>query len=368
MRAILWNYWRHLIYRPWYVVGFFILTATFAFVTGQSSFSKVEVPVYVEGMSSEETAKMLGYLNEHKRFDFQLMNQEEIETGLRQHEMDFAIALKQDDFRMLSSAETVDVNAVFTHLMMIYQEQQIYDQAADHLSISASDIRTEVDRRLANPAYKLEKQQAQEEKDFKYDQGLQSLFGFSLYFAIMTVSFTVSMIVQEKQNGLWDRVMLSPLRKTQIYLGHLSYSFLLGYGQLALLFSFFHYLLGVNFYGGFPMALLALAPYVFAIVSLGVLLSSFVTNARRLDAVIPLVSTSMAMVGGAFWPLEIVQSSAMLFVSKFAPITYGMELLKGVTINQAPIHDVLFHAAVLFLMGVLFMGIGLNVMERKASS
>lgn len=48
------------------------------------------------------------------------------------------------------------------------------------------------------------------------------------------------------------------------------------------------------------------------------------------NGLIPIVATSSAMIGGAYWPLEIVTNPFLIALSKVVPMTYGMEALKGV--------------------------------------
>ena len=56
-------------------------------------------------------------------------------------------------------------------------------------------------------------------------------------------------------------------------------------------------------------ACLLIIPYVFSIVALSILLTAIVKNVQQFNAVIPIVSVSFAMIGGAYWPLEIVEST-----------------------------------------------------------
>ncbi|MEW4226077.1 hypothetical protein [Rossellomorea marisflavi] len=88
-------------------------------------------------------------------------------------------------------------------------------------------------------------------------------------------------------------------------------------------------------------------------------------KSQHFNAVIPIVAVSMAMLGGAYWPLEIVNSPVMIAISKVIPITYGMEILKGITVNQLGLGDILYPVSILLLMGVLFLGLGLNFMEKR---
>ena len=87
-----------------------------------------------------------------------------------------------------------------------------------------------------------------------------------------------------------------------------------------------------DFNGNFVEACLLVIPYVFSIVALSTLITALVKNVQQFNAMLPIVSVSSAMIGGAYWPLEIVESKFLLTLSKINPLTYGMEVLNGVTV------------------------------------
>src|SRR5690625_3197318 len=117
-----------------------------------------------------------------------------------------------------------------------------------------------------------------------------------------------------------------------MYACNLLYSFLVLYLQVVLIFSIFRYIVKVDFYGTFDQTLLILIPYVLAIVALSTFLVGIVKSVQQFSAAVPIVAVSMAMIGGAYWPLEIVDSSFMIMLSKLVPITYAMDALQGVTV------------------------------------
>ena len=120
-------------------------------------------------------------------------------------------------------------------------------------------------------------------------------------------------------------MILSPLKKWEMYVANFIYSFVTGYVQVLIIFFIFRFFVGVDFNGQFMEACLFLLPYVFSIVALSILLTAIVKNVQQFNAVIPIVSVSSAMIGGAYWPLELVESPILLFLAKINPITYGME-------------------------------------------
>jgi len=102
-----------------------------------------------------------------------------------------------------------------------------------------------------------------------------------------------------------------------------------------------------------------------AIVALSILITSIVNSVQQFNAVIPIVSLGSAMLGGAFWPLEIVESEMMLALSKVVPITYGMEALNRATMYGNITEEVLYPVSILLLMTVVMTGIGIHLMEKR---
>ncbi|WP_223703121.1 ABC transporter permease [Sutcliffiella deserti] len=365
MRAIIWNHMQQLRRQPFAVLGMIVLTIVFSVALGQvSRSSQVEVPVYSAELSLEEITETIERLNKESDVHFILEEKEIIDSKLSQNAIEMALQVEKDFYKIFTNANSPNVSFVEAHVNNVLKSEAVLNRTAAQLNQSVEDLRQNV--ASSSELYSFTTKSFKED-DFLYDSSLQALFGFSLFFVIFTVSFTVSTILYQKRDGMWNRLILSPLSKVQLYLGNLIFSFLLGYIQLFLIFTLFRFVLGVNLYGGFPLILIAIIPYLFALVSLGVLISAIVSNPRQLDAVIPIISVSMAMIGGAYWPLEIVQSEILLKLSLFIPMTYGMEMLKGATILDWSLSQFFLPASILFCMGVLFMGVGLNLMERKAT-
>ncbi|MED3824293.1 ABC transporter ATP-binding protein/permease [Priestia flexa] len=83
------------------------------------------------------------------------------------------------------------------------------------------------------------------------------------------------------------------------------------------------------------------------------------------QVLIPLLAVSMAMIGGAYWPLEIVTSPVMLTLSKFVPLTYGMDLLKQVVLYDYAWQKIAYSSLLLCIITVVLMALGINILEKK---
>src|SRR5699024_1983993 len=127
----------------------------------------------------------------------------------------------------------------------------------------------------------------------------------------------------------------------------------------------FRFVFDVDFGGKLDILLVAVIPYVLTIVSLIILIVGIVKTVQQFNVAIPIVSLSMAMLGGAFWSLGIVVSVFMLLLSYIIPLKYGLDLLNGITCSGCAWVDMLGPRAILLLMSVVFTAIGIRLMEKR---
>ncbi len=347
---------------PWEIVAMIVLSVLFGFVSGGGMTSESEgmdVTVYSEDLPETELASMVEELDgEASTLNWRVVAEEEALAQLNGQSIEGIVNLGEDSYELILAREQVMLPALVEPVLERYfieeeLAQLVGDEALAQLHRLQSSFSVE--------------QESMQTESAGGEQGLRSLFGFLLFFAIYTVSFSVSSILEIKYNGIWNRMVLSPTSKVSMYVGYLISSFLLGYAQIVIVLSIFNFLLDVSFYGGFWKALVAVIPFLFAIMAIGVFLSGIVQSQAQLSIAIQLVAISSAMLGGAFWPLEIVGSDLMLALSYASPIMYGMELLMGATAYSWGWEEFLWPAAVLFFIGAAVIGIGLHLMERKAT-
>ncbi|MCM3056441.1 ABC transporter permease [Caldibacillus thermoamylovorans] len=366
MISILQTKFRLFFRKPLLFIGMTAMSMLFAFFIGGSQYSRIAVPIYTD-IDHFETTDLWKELKDSKLFQFTIVTEAEAKKQVSEGERGAAVKLMEDGYEIVIAAKTSDLPLIRNYLQSVYSdfsiEKQINEQVADNEK--SKEIIKQI--KNDNSLFTIHTDSFRGKGTVIIDNQLQILFGTSLFFVIYTISYNVLHILQEKLEGVWDRLILSPLKKWQMYAGNLAYSFLLGYIQVALLFFVFRYFAGVNFYEGFVKTLIVLIPYVFSIVSLSMFLVGVVKNIQQFNALIPLISVSMAMIGGAYWPLEIVSSPVLLKLADFMPIKYGMEALKGATIYGESWGELLQPMSILILMGVVFVGIGINVMEKRST-
>lgn len=361
MKALVWQYGKELMRHPWEVLMMLGLTVLFAFVISggsDSAQSQNDVRVYSTSLSDEALHGIVDRLNSEKpTVQFSIVTEEEAMELMNREVVEGVVNLGESSYEIVVQREgTMLVPLVQPLLDQFYTTERLTDVVGDPVREKMSQLAE---------AFTVEKETMQ--RGSQFDPSLHFLFGFTLYFSIFTTAFSVSSILQMKEEGIWNRLILSPTTKTSMYIGNIITSFLLGYAQIAVVLLLFKFVFRYSFYGGFWKLFIVVIPFLFAVMAIGVFLSGIVKNSRQLGAVIPLFATSAAMLGGAFWPLDVVESEWMLKLSYASPMMYGIDMMKGATVYNWPWKDFLWPTAVLFFMGAAVIGVGLNLMEKKAS-
>lgn len=335
-----------------------IMSILFALITGGSNLSKVSVPSYTSG---EQENDIVHLLEEQDVFMIEwVQDVSEIDGKVKNGKNEFGLILDGDDFQIVVGVDSLTVSLFEQFVRGVFIKQKQFN-LLETLS-GVDDVKEEL---LQHPAFTIDLDSFHGKDAVPYDGKLHPLFGFTLFFVIYTIAYSVLQILQEKRKGVWDRMILSPVGKWEMYVANFLYSFLVGYVQVLIVFFVFRFIVKVDFHGTFLLTLLLLIPYVLTIVALSIFITGIVKTVQQFNAVIPIVSVASAMIGGAFWPLEIVQSTFMLTLSKFVPMTYGMELLNGITMYDYSSLQLLYPMSILLLMTVVFTGLGIHLMEKR---
>ena len=342
---------------PWTFILMTFMSILFALIIGGDSFAKVTVPALAE---DEQVKDIVNMLEDQNVFEIEwVLDKNELDKKISSGKREFGLLLRQDNFKIIVGINSPNVNLLEQSVENAYIKKKQINEL--EVVLHQNNLKKELS---TNPVFQLKSESFHGKNAFIYDGNLHPLFGFSLFFVIYTVAYSVFQIVMEKNNGLWDRMILSPVRKWEMYVTNFLYSFFIGYSQVLIVFLVFRYIVKIDFHGAFWQMAISLIPYVLSIVALSILITGFVKTIQQFNAVIPIVSLGSAMLGGAFWPLEIVESKFMLTLSKFMPITYGMEVLNGAIYGYS-FEQILYPVSILLLMTVLLTGLGIHLMEKR---
>ena len=199
---------------------------------------------------------------------------------------------------------------------------------------------------------------------FSFDMYTQTAIGFTIAFSMFTIIFAVGEILEEKRTGVWGRINISPVSRFRVLAGGLVCAFAMGMVSMMIMVFVGDLVLGVNWLGHIGGVLVILTAFCFCMTSFGLLLSFGIKTSQQLQVIAPVVLVSSGMLGGCYWSLEFVRSKALLAVSKAVPAGWAMQALKNMIVYNQDFGAVYLPAAVLLLMGIVFLGLAVQLGER----
>ena len=185
----------------------------------------------------------------------------------------------------------------------------------------------------------------------------QSAPGMGSLYVMFTVLGGMAVLLRERRQWTLQRLMALPLSRAQILGGKIGVYFALGMIQYFIVFAV-GAAAGMNF-GSNPLALLSvMAAFVLCVTALTFALAPWITSEGQARGLVLLLSLSLAPLGGAWWPLEIVPEF-MQTLGHLSPVAWAMDAFQDLIWYNGGFGDVLPEigvllaaAAVLFVFGI----------------
>lgn len=196
-----------------------------------------------------------------------------------------------------------------------------------------------------------------------YDNSKHGIIGFALFFSMYTIVFAIGEILNERKYNTWQRLIMSPISNKSILGGNLIVSFLIGLIQVSVIFIVGKYGFGVDLGNSILGVIIISAAFVFSVTSLGLLLSGIVKTHSQLAALTPIVLTSMGMLGGCMWPLDIVKSKILLAFANITPTKWAVYGIEKIAMYGGGLNDAITPTLILLTMGTIFFIIGVKLVR-----
>jgi ABC-2 type transport system permease protein len=189
-------------------------------------------------------------------------------------------------------------------------------------------------------------------------QGIsQSSPGMMAMFATFTMVGGAVVLLEERQAGTLRRLLVMPIRKSTILFGKLLGILLTGLVQIVILILFGALAFAVP-WGSNPLALAVMVlAFALAITALGLMFAALTKTLAQANALSTIVVLSIAALGGAWWPLDIVPGW-MQVVGRFSPISWAMDGFHDIITRGLGVTAVLPEAGVLLAFAAVFLAVG----------
>lgn len=182
--------------------------------------------------------------------------------------------------------------------------------------------------------------------------------GFSIMFLMITLMMVTGVFLDARKNGVWSRILTTPSSRFSIVGGYLLSFFLIGWFQFGSLMVLTSLIFGVS-WGDVWAEIVLVSALLLSTVGLGLAIAGFVRTSEQQAAIGNLVIVSSCMLGGVFWPLEVVPKF-MQNIAEFVPQTWAMRGFAEVVARGGGIPEIWGPVAILLGFAVVFLGLGIS--------
>ncbi|EEG79043.1 ABC transporter permease [Dethiobacter alkaliphilus] len=181
--------------------------------------------------------------------------------------------------------------------------------------------------------------------------------GMTVMFVMITVISASGAILDERNQGTWQRMIAAPAPRSTILGGYLLSYFALGVLQFSILLIMSRFVMGVSWPNLLGVAVVTVV-FLLSSISLGLFIAGMVRTFQQQQAVSALVVTATSMLGGLFWPIDIVsplmQTMARITPQYWAMRGYEQLLFAGLDWSalQQPLLVLLGFAGIFFALGM----------------
>ena len=183
---------------------------------------------------------------------------------------------------------------------------------------------------------------------------------------IATTFATAMSIVRERERGTLEQLLVSPLSRWGLMLGKLAPYLVIGLAMACGLFGIMRFLFEVPIAGSLVALLTSTVLYIFALLSLGLLISTRAQNQMQALQMSMIFIFPSVFFSGFIFPRE---TMPWIFqaIGSCLPTTYFIELMRAIILRGAALRDFGLHLAVLAGMGlVLFTLCALRFRQKIA--
>lgn len=161
-------------------------------------------------------------------------------------------------------------------------------------------------------------------------------------------------IVRERERGTLEQLMVTPVSPIGVVMGKLLPYLALGFLQLLLILGLMTTVFRVPIHGSVLLLLGLSIIYLFALLSMGLLVSSWSNSQMEAVQIAQMFLLPSIMLSGYIFPLSSLPP-AVQWASMCLPATHFIEMSRGIIIRGAGFMDIWRHAAALLAIAALLV-------------
>jgi len=192
----------------------------------------------------------------------------------------------------------------------------------------------------------------------------QYVAGMAVMFLLFSVTAAGASLIDEKKNGTINRLLIAPVKRSEILLSKMIYISLLGLSQLIVLFLFGWLVFKLNIFKDVLALVVMIIVTALACGSVGIFIASICKNQQQVGSISTLIVLGMSALGGSMFPSFIMPK----YIQTIGNFTVNHWAMKGITDifwYNKHLSDIYPSVLVLIGIAVVFSFIAIRIFNRR---
>jgi ABC transporter DrrB family efflux protein len=196
-----------------------------------------------------------------------------------------------------------------------------------------------------------------------YNPDLESAFFFvpglvGIILQLVTLFLTSFAIVRERETGTLEQLFVTPVGRAGLMLGKLLPYAIVGFIETLIVLAFMVYVFGVPIHGSLLLLMSLSAVFLVCSLGLGLLVSTIAKTQVTAMQFAFIVMLPSVLLSGFIFPRE-EMPFAIYLVTFAIPVTYFIEILRGIVLRGADLIDLIPSIVGLVTCGLVILGLSI---------
>lgn len=180
----------------------------------------------------------------------------------------------------------------------------------------------------------------------------------------VTIFLTAFAIVRERELGTLEQLFVTPVSRAGLLLGKLIPYTIMGFLETLLVLLVMVFVFGVPIRGSLALLLALVLLFLFTALGLGLLISTVASTQLQAIQIAFIILLPSILLSGFVFPRE-TMPFGIYVLSFFIPVTYFLEILRGIILRAADVSDLLPHIVGMAVCCVVILGISLSRFRKQ---
>jgi ABC-2 type transport system permease protein len=181
---------------------------------------------------------------------------------------------------------------------------------------------------------------------------------------IVSVFLTASAVVRERESGTIEQLFVTPLSRPSFIIGKLLPFALLGYIEATVVIVAAHYVFLVPINGSVGLLAALIVPFLLSGLMVGLVISTQAANQAQALQYSALTMLPSMILSGFIFP-RASMPIIIYVMSFFVPLTYFLEIVRGIVLRGAIWADLWDETAILVVFFFLFLMLAIGRFRKK---